>query len=169
MNLIIQNLTEEYVMYSSFLHIAGLLNEQLSTYPLLYGSLGLEKRLAVDLNADDVDVLIPEKYIKAEWNRLVSIMSAEGYRLVDEHEHEFSNGSVTVAFASLESLTPFAGIDVSSIPVMMDEGKSFLLLELPDYLKVYEASSKDGYRKNVKTQQDSFKISLIRKALEDKR
>ena len=74
--------------YSEFLHIAGLLNVQLSVCPLLYGSLGLEKRLSVDLNAD--------------------------------------------------------------------------------YLKVYEASSKDGYRKNIKNKQDNIKISLIRKALESK-
>ncbi len=155
-------------MYSNFLHIAGIFNKQLSVYPLLYGSLGLEKRLSADLNADDIDILIPEKYIKSEWHKLISIMNADGYRLIDEHEHEFSNGSITVAYASLESLTPFAGIDISTIPIVEDEGCRFLLLELPDYLKVYEASSKDGYRKNVKNKQDNIKISLIRKALEDK-
>ena len=155
-------------MYSVFLHIVNLLNEQLSVYPLLYGSLGLGKRLSADLNADDVDVLIPEKYIKSEWDKLISIMNAAGYCLADEHEHEFSNGNITIAFAALESLTSFAGIDISTIPIVEDEGNRFLLLELSDYLKVYEASSKDGYRKNVKNKQDNIKISLIKKALEDK-
>lgn len=155
-------------MYTHFLQIAGLLGEQLSVYPLLYGSLGLEKRLSVDLNADDIDVLIPEKYITSEWNKLISVMNTAGYRLVDEHEHEFTDGDVTVAYAALESLTPFAGIDRSSIPVVRDGEISFLLLDLPDYLKVYEASSNDGYRKNVKNKQDNVKISLIRQALENK-
>jgi hypothetical protein len=156
-------------VYSSFLRIAGLLNEQLSVYPLLYGSLGLEKRLSAGLNAGDIDVLIPEKYLKTEWNKLVGVMNADGYRLVDEHEHEFSKGSVTVAYADLEGLTSFAGIDPANVPVIEDGGSRFLLLELSDYLKVYEASSKDGYRKNVKNKQDHIKISLIRKALADER
>lgn len=52
------------IYVQKFLHIAGLLNEQLSTTPLLYGSLGLERRLSADLNADDIDVLILEKFLK---------------------------------------------------------------------------------------------------------
>lgn len=154
-------------MYKSFLHIAGLLNEQLSVTPLLYGSLGLERRLSADMNADDIDVLIPEKCLHDGWHRLVSLMEADGYCLIDEHEHEFRKGDVSVAYASLEDLTPFAGVDISALPVTEDAGVRFLLLDLPDYLKVYTASSKDGYRKDVKNKQDSAKIALIRKALED--
>lgn len=71
------------------MHIAGLLNEQLSTTPLLYGSLGLERRLSADLNADDIDVLILEKFLKDEWCRLVDLMEADGYRFIDLREHEF--------------------------------------------------------------------------------
>ena len=44
------------IYVQKFLHIAGLLNEQLLTTPLLYGSLGLERRLSADLNADDIDL-----------------------------------------------------------------------------------------------------------------
>ena len=154
--------------YSDFLHIAELLNVQLSIVPLLYGSLGLEQRLSVDLNADDIDVLLPEKFINTEWNKLLSLMNIAGYRLVDEHEHEFYNGSVTAAYASLESLKSFANIEISDIPLVEDNDTKYLLLELPDYLKVYEASSKDGYRKNVKNKQDNKKIALIKKALENK-
>ena len=103
--------------YSEFLHIAALLNGKLSVCPLLYGSLGLEQRLCTDLHADDIDVLIPEKYLHDEWHTLISLMDADGYRLADEHEHAFDNGSVTVAFASIEDLVPFAGIDISAIPI----------------------------------------------------
>lgn len=165
----IPGFTGEHSMYAVFLHIAGLLNKHLSVTPLLYGSLGLGKRLSADLNADDIDVLIPEKYIQSEWDQLISIMNTAGYRLIDEHEHEFGNGNVTVAFAALEGLTSFAGIDIATIPIVEDGGNKFLLLTLYDYLKVYEASSKDGYRKNIKNKQDHIKISLIRKALADKK
>ena len=155
--------------YFEFLHIVELLNEQLTIYPLLYGSLGLEKRLSIDLNADDIDVLIPEKYIKSEWDKLLSLMNNAGYQLVDENEHEFYNGSVTVAYAALESLKSFANIEISDIPLVEYKGAKYLLLELADYLKVYEASSKDGYRKNVKNKQDNKKIALIKKAIENNR
>ena len=45
---------------TAFLQIAESLNKKLDIVPLLYGSLGLEQRLGVNLDADDVDVLIPE-------------------------------------------------------------------------------------------------------------
>ena len=156
------------LMYSGFIHIAGLLNDRFSVLPLLYGSLGLEQRLSVDLRADDIDVLLPKKYLKDDWSKLTALMEYAGYRLIDEHEHEFSNGTVTVAYAILESLPSFAGIDISDIPVIEDCGVRYLLLELSDYVKVYEASSKDGYRKNVKNKQDNEKIALIKEALADK-
>ena len=47
----------------------------------------------------------------------------------------------------------------------MEGNVRYLLLELEDYLEVYEASSMDGYRRNVKHKQDGQKIDLIRKAL----
>ena len=152
-------------MYSKFIYIAKLINERFSVYPLLYGSLGLEKRLSVYLNADDIDILLPEKILKSEWQELIGLMNDNSYRLVDEDEHEFNNGEVAVAYADLESLSQFAGVKVPDIPLVEDAGAKYLLLELADYLKVYEASSKDGYRKDVKNKQDNIKINLIKEAL----
>ena len=56
-----------------FLYIAELLNKQLHIVPLLFGSLGLEQRLHTDLDADDIDVLVPEAFLNEEWNRIVTI------------------------------------------------------------------------------------------------
>ena len=42
------------------------------------------------------------------------------------------------------------------------------MLELEDYLKVYTASSKDGYRRDIKNKNDVRKIELINKALNAK-
>ncbi len=41
----------------------------------------------------------------------------------------------------------------------------YYLLDLHDYLKVYIASSKDGYRLKKKNKQDGEKIKLIKQAL----
>lgn len=152
-------------MYTEFLRLARLINTQLSVCPLLYGSLGLERRLQKSLNADDIDVLLPQKCLTEEWALLKALMEREGYRLTDEHEHAFTRGGVTVAFAVLESLTGFAGVEPDGIPFLEEEGAKYRLPGLNDYLKVYEASLKDSYRKDVKNKQDQIKIDLIKEAL----
>ncbi|MBQ7434049.1 MAG: hypothetical protein IJV50_11430 [Lachnospiraceae bacterium] len=151
--------------YSEFLHIAGIINEELLVIPLLFGSLGLERRLKRSLNADDIDVLISERFLKTDWDKLKHLMENEGYLLVDEEEHEFRKDDICIAFADIEGLMPFAGIDISRIPEVADHGVRYLLLELPDYLKVYEASLKDSYRKDVKNKQDQSKIDLIKEEI----
>ena len=146
---------------AQFLDIAALLNETFHVAALLYGSLGLECRLGESLNADDIDILIPEKILYDAWDELILAMNRKGYRLYDAHEHAFEKDNVSVAFASLENLGPFAGVDIGRIPVIEQNGVRYLLLELEDYLSVYRASSKDGYRKSVKNKQDQRKIERI--------
>ena len=148
-----------------FLYIAELLNEKLHVVPLLFGSLGLEQRLHTNLDADDIDVLIPEIFLHEKWDSIVTIMNDNGYILYDLHEHAFEKSGLSVAFASIESLTPFADINPAKIPIIEETGVRYYLLELQDYLKVYTASSKDGYRKSVKNKKDEQKIELINKAL----
>lgn len=144
-----------------FINIARLLNERLNIVPLLFGSLGLEQRLNKNLNADDIDILIPEVFLNERWNSIVALMNGAGYALYDLHEHAFEKSGLSVAFASIESLTPFAGIDLKQIPIIKEDGVCYYLPDLHDYLKVYKASAKDGYRKNVKNKQDEQKIELI--------
>lgn len=149
-----------------FLQIAKNLNETLGVVPLLFGSLGLEQRLGEKLNADDIDMLIPEEYLDEKWDKLIGVMSSLGYSLYDVHEHAFEKDGVSAAFASIENLVPFAGVDITRIPVVNENGVRYYLLGLEDYLKVYTASSKDGYRRDTKNKNDTEKIELIKRALE---
>ncbi|MCM1022540.1 MAG: hypothetical protein NC395_00595 [Prevotella sp.] len=152
-------------MKNKFTEIAKKFNEKLGIEPLLFGSLGLEQRLGTNLNADDIDVLIPEIFLNENWDGVVKIMSENGWRLYDIHEHAFEKNGLSIAFAAIESLVPFAGVNLEKIPVIGEGGTCYKLLELEDYLKVYTASLKDGYRKNVKNKNDSQKIDLINQAL----
>ena len=149
-----------------FLEIAGKLNGKLGVTPLLFGSLGLEQRLGANLNADDIDVLIPEEYLDEKWDMLIEVMTTLGYSLYDVHEHAFEKDGVSAAFASIENLVPFANVDITRIPVVNEDNVRYYLLTLEDYLKVYTASSKDGYRKDTKNKNDTEKIELIKRALE---
>ena len=151
--------------YFEFLHIASLINQIFDTTPLLFGSLGLEQRLNKSLNADDIDVLVPEIILKTSWDKLIETMEHDGYHLCNVREHEFIKNGIRVAFAPIEGLEAFAQVDISSIPLIEENGIRYYLLGLEDYLKVYRESSKDGYRKNVKNKQDQQKIELIEKAI----
>ncbi len=154
-------------MKSEFLLIAKEINKNMNIVPLLYGSLGLEQRLHINLNADDIDVLIPEIFLNEKWRIVVELMSKNGYSLYDIGEHAFEKNGLSIAFASIESLAPFAGVELEKIPVIEENGVFYQLLELNDYVKVYTASLKDGYRKNVKNKNDKEKIDLINKALSE--
>lgn len=153
-------------MKKEFLCIAKTLNKKLDIVPLLFGSLGLEQRLHTNLNADDIDILIPEVFLHDKWESIVEVMNNDGYALYDLHEHAFERSGLSIAFASIEDLTPFAGVDLTGIPIIEETGVRYYLLDLQDYLKVYKASSKDGYRKNFKNKKDEEKIELINKAIE---
>lgn len=144
-------------MKKEFLCIAVALNKKLDIVPLLFGSLGLEQRLHTNLNADDIDILIPEVFLHEKWDSIVAVMNNNGYALYDLHEHAFKKSGLSIAFASIEDLTPFAGVDLTGIPVIEETGIRYYLLDLQDYLKVYTASSKDGYRKNFKTKKTKKK------------
>lgn len=155
--------------FDCFLKNAKLLNKEYNIVPLLYGSLGLEVLTNTSLNADDIDILIPERYLSdSGWLEFRSFLERDGYKLIDEHEHTFRKDGVNYSYASVEGLKEFADIDVCDIEIHSISETKFMLLSLEQYLKVYQKSSLDGYRMNVKEKQDDRKIEFIRNHLNTK-
>lgn len=74
---------------TTFLKIAEQLNRKLNIILLLFGSLGLKQRLRMNLYPDDIDILIPEKYLSDKWDSLLSFLSESVYELYDLHQHAF--------------------------------------------------------------------------------
>ena len=153
----------------AFLENTRRLNKHFSVTPLLYGSLGLEYVTGEDFSADDIDILIPEYYITEGWKTFRRYLETIGYVLVDEHEHTFEKDGICYSYASIENLLPFAGIEISHIKTVKRDNVSFMILSPEQYLAVYKASAKDGYRLNVKEKKDNEKIELINKFLENKK
>jgi len=151
---------------SLFLENARILSNELGVTPLLYGSLGLEYRTGKSLGADDIDILIPKRYITDAWNEFKVLLESHGYRLTDEHEHTFEKLGVSYSYADIEDLEVFAGIDIEKIETLTSDGTCFLLLSLEDYLKVYEKSVQDGYRIKVRQKKDREKIKISKEALQ---
>lgn len=95
----------------SFFENAKLLLDKLQIIPLMYGSLGLEYITGKNLNADDIDILLPKVYINERWDEFKTVLMNEGYALIDEHEHTFQKNGICYSYAQIEELKTFAGID----------------------------------------------------------
>lgn len=152
---------------SAFFENAKLLNDKFAIIPLMYGSLGLEYITGENLDADDIDILIPEIFVDDKWDIFKNALESEGYVLIDEHEHSFQKNDVCYAYAAVEELESFAGISMLETEQQNVDGVTFKVLSLEQYLKVYCASVKDGYRVNVRKKKDGEKIDFIKKHLKE--
>lgn len=153
-------------MQQSFFENAKLLTDFLAITPLLYGSLGLEYLTGENLNADDIDILIPGVFLTDSWNEFRSVLEHHGYTLIDAHEHTFEKDGIHYSYAQIEELETFAHIPLAEIQTRQAAGFRFKLLSLEQYLKVYIASAKDGYRVTTRGKKDAEKIAFIRAKIE---
>ena len=151
--------------FNLFLENAQLLSEKFNIVSLLYGSLGLEYLTGDALGSDDIDILVPRVFITDRWQEFKAVLEEYGYVLVDEHEHTFARDGVAYSYADIEDLESFAGINTEDIEMHETDGVRFLLLSLEQYLTVYQKSSKDGYRVNVRQKKDADKIRFIESKL----
>ena len=151
--------------FNLFLENARFLSDKFDIVPLLYGSLGLEYLTGDALGVDDIDILVPRAFITERWHEFKSLLEAQGYVLADEHEHTFVRDGVAYSYADIEDLEVFAGINTEDIEMHEADGVRFLLLSLEQYLAVYQKSSKDGYRVNVRRKKDADKIRFIESKL----
>ena len=151
--------------FNLFIENARLLSDKFNIVPLLYGSLGLEYLTGDALGVDDIDILIPRVFITNRWLEFKEFLETQGYALTDEHEHTFVRDGVAYSYADIEDLESFAGIHAEDIEMHEVDGVRFMLLTLEQYLAVYQKSSKDGYRVNVRQKKDAVKIRFIESKL----
>ncbi|MGT2866488.1 phosphoribosylanthranilate isomerase [Streptococcus fryi] len=163
-------------MFEHFLQIAKHLN-QLGITPLLMGSLGLERRTGIDWKAKDIDIHVPsdprgweapddERIYRAD--ELIAMMEGLGFILIDRHEHAFQKGHLLVEFGGLHSLPSFAGVALEDLEEIQTDGVSYYLPKLEQYLKIYQASSKDSYRADKNNHKDFAKIAYLENRLTEK-
>jgi len=148
-------------MYKTFLEVAKQIKYNFNFIPLLYGSLGLQVRANLNLHPQDIDVLIPQRYLDDEWQDILSMMTQLKFELVNLEEHEFVREGFHIAFASIEDLESFAGIDLEEIEVIKEKEIEYYLLNEKEYLKVYSTSINDSYRKDKNNGKDKEKIELL--------
>ena len=88
--------------------------------------------------------------------------------LIDAQEHTFEKDGIRCSVAVLEELEPFAGVKPGEIEVCEENGARYGLLSAKQYLAVYRASAKDGYRVNTRGKKDGEKIKMLEKLVGDR-
>ncbi|MHA7138690.1 phosphoribosylanthranilate isomerase [Rossellomorea arthrocnemi] len=139
--------------------------------PLLMGSVGLEVVTEKSWDAQDLDIHVPGDKRGWEvppetsihnWNDIVKVMNSKGYTLIDLHEHEFLKDGLSVEFGIIDTLPDFAGVRLEDLEMHQKGEVKYYLLSPEQYLRVYEASSKDSYRADKNNHKDMGKIEYLK-------
>ncbi|WP_350448854.1 phosphoribosylanthranilate isomerase [Rossellomorea vietnamensis] len=159
--------------FNEFIEIARKLNG-IGITPLLMGSVGLEVVTGRSWDAQDLDIHVPGDKrgweVPAEtsihnWNEILEIMKSMNYVLIDLHEHEFSKDGLSVEFGIIDTLPEFAEVRIEDLETHREDEVTYYLLNPEQYLRVYEASSKDSYRADQNNHKDLEKIEYLKYAL----
>ncbi len=148
--------------FEIFLEISRGLNKVFNVVPVLFGSLGLYRRIGEYGMANDIDILIPEELISKRWGELICFMQDLGFELEDEKEHEFSRKGESVGFAKQEDLLEKTEINLSNLEISNEDGVVFKGLAAEHFLAVYELMLRDNYRQEKLGKDDKKKIELIK-------
>ncbi|MCY1704308.1 hypothetical protein [Deinococcus sp. SL84] len=155
-------------MLQEFLRIAGALNRE-GIVPTLLGSLGLSLVTDKDWKPSDIDIHVPgdprgweapDEARIYNWKKIYGVMSGLGYDLVDLHEHEFRK-EFSVEFGTIDALPEFADIELGALQIRGQAAALFYLPSAEQFLKIYEASSKDSYRAGNNNAKDLEKIKFL--------
>jgi hypothetical protein len=161
-------MSREFYLYEEFIKVSKILNQQLNIVPVLYGSLGLGKLTQIDFSPQDIDILVPLTFLEEKWKTLIQTMEQLDYIMVDLNEHEFMKNDIKIGFAFTEDLLDFADVDYRSLKVFEDNGTKFHFLTISDYLKVYNKSLQDGYRRTKNNNKDLIKLEILNKLLQER-
>jgi molecular chaperone GrpE (heat shock protein) len=152
--------------FNAFLEITRELNKSDIT-PILYGSLGLSRIIGEFKKAQDVDLLVSKDWIGEKWENLIRLMKNNGFKMINEKEHEFKKGEEIIAFGDEYDLKEMANIDINNLKLTALGGAKFKELNPRQYLEVYRYMSRDNYRQEKLGKEDNKKIELIKKYLEN--
>lgn len=142
--------------------------------PTLMGSLGLEYVSKMKWNPADIDIHVPgdprgweapDELRIYNWDKIMFIMNNLDYELIDIHEHEFKKSNLSVEFGSIDTLFEFAKVSEEDLEIIKLDDMEFRVPSIEQFLKIYEASSKDSYRNDNNNNKDFVKIEWIKKYL----
>ncbi len=131
--------------------------------PILTGDLALQKRLNINLNANEITLLIPEIYLDKHWQRINALMISRSFSENNSKNHSFYRNGITVSFSSIENFVSMTGISTKKLPREFSTFTYYLpdLSHFYTYYKILLNSSTDDVE-NIKQ-----RIDLVTKALKE--
>lgn len=157
-------------LFKEFINICLTLNA-IDIKPTLMGSLGLEYVCGREWSPSDIDIHVPgdprgwdapDEDRIYNFERINDEMNRLGYKLIDRHEHEFSNGDISIEFGCIDTLPEFANVQLSELREVSMDGADFYVPTLNQFLRIYQSSSKDSYRNDNNNNKDFEKIAYLR-------
>jgi len=145
--------------FLTFLEIARALNRH-DIVPILYGSLGLYRIIGELSEVNDIDIVVPEIYLKEKFSELAGIMTEIRYKQDSMYPHEFTGRDHQIGFESKEEIEAYEGVNFSDFKITKIDDAEFKELSAEDYLVVY--------KKNLKFREEKIKDMKPKiKALEE--
>lgn len=149
--------------FQVFLEVAMAINERFRIIPMLYGSLGLERRINANLKVNDVDIIVPERYLSKYWEKLYDLMIKIGFNLCDICDFTFERAGVKIKFYSFESMLELANVHKTKNP-REKAPVEYYLLDVNEYLTVYKATNENGkYDEKIQLIENVLKRDEIHK------
>jgi len=155
--------------FQIFLEVARKLNNNFNIVPILFGSLGLYRKIGESGKANDIDILVPDSFLKEKWSELIKLMEGLNFKLSNEKEHEFIKNSEIVAFGKASNLAEISKINPDILKISEVDKVKFKELSAEHYLLCYQSMLRDHYRQKKRGKADEEKIALIKKYLEEKK
>lgn len=161
------------LLFNEFIKICRDLN-QVNIKPTLMGSLGLELVSDREWSPSDIDIHVPgdprgweapDEDRIYNFEQINTVMNQLGFTLINRHEHEYSNGDISIEFGCIDTLPEFANVQLSDLQHRSIEGAEFYVPSLEQFLKIYESSSKDSYRNENNNNKDFKKIAYLENIL----
>lgn len=143
--------------FQSFLDIAKVLNKH-GIIPTLYGSVGLYRIIGQLDEVGDIDIVVPDAYLKDRFNYLADIMKQLGYEKDPLYPHEFTKDAEHIGFESDIELAMYSGLNPASFKNTNVDGIEFKELNAEDYLVFYQKVA-EGRKK--KLHKDQIKIQAL--------
>lgn len=152
------NLFTKYTEIDTFLEDKGI-------NPILYGSLGVSLHIGEFKEIGDIDILVEDEWVIGnKWQDLIKLMNQHGFKLINEHEHEFINDqNVDVSFSFHGILIrDNIGDPTKDSVIIPKDNIDIKTLNIPCFIKAYEYSAKDGYRREKRGKNDLQVVELLK-------
>lgn len=151
--------------FGVFVEVTGVLNSHLNITTIPFGSLGVNKLVGWEVTpVGDIDILIPDEYLKQEQIKLRTSLEQLGFGFKDQGEHEFrfQRGDQTVAFASELGLYELPNFRMEDLTLTEEFGIKFRQLTRCHYDDLYTFLLTCDWRQS-KRAADLARIEAIRR------